>query len=637
MNVSSKTVRNYLEEIEIYLNKKNIKLIKKPSLGIYLEITSKERDLLKQETSLVIADGYSSKYRQKYILKILFKNRYAYTIQIFADELYCSKNTIISDLNYVENWLHSHNLSLIRKQNQGLWIEGDEAIFRNAMSSFFHELTEGQHLNPSIKNEQLDYRLDTINLNKIKTFFPKFDLNLIQSIIQESEIQLGYSFTDQSFVNLIIHIAIALERMKFEKNIIVDEKEFKNIKKTNEYSCAKFLVNNLEKYLKITIPEEEIIYICLHILGAKVQHDIDFDNYDVATDLEEKEYEDVAKKIIALVSDVLMVDLKEDRVLLTSLILHLKPTIVRLKNNLRLENPILSKIKEEYLSIFGAAWSCESILNQHFNVYINEDEIGYITLHIASAIERLNNKINVVIVCSSGIATSQLVANRLKKRIPELEITNILPVKYLTEEIIKNNEIIISTITLSKDIKKVVHVSSFINEHDILQIRNYINQNKIYLSRINEANNLVNKNTINNIISTKYSFIETENLSYENILKKYSDILEKDGIIKKGFFENLLERETKSSTVIGNGIAIPHAKERFVIKPKVCIIKLEKPINWKNERVELIFILALKFSDIQTIKKFFKNFYTILDDNILIDKIKKLDSSDEVAYMFINS
>lgn len=140
LNVSPKTIRNYLQELEMDFHDLNIELIKKPSIGIYLNIDKEQRILLKEKLNIVLDNIYSSTYRQKYILKTLFKNRYTYTIQLFADDLYCSKNTILSDLSYVEKWLKNHNLNLIRKQNQGLWIEGDENVFRDSMMSLFHEI-----------------------------------------------------------------------------------------------------------------------------------------------------------------------------------------------------------------------------------------------------------------------------------------------------------------------------------------------------------------------------------------------------------------------------------------------------------------------------------------------------------------
>ncbi|MEN8078558.1 BglG family transcription antiterminator [Clostridioides difficile] len=639
LNVSSKTVRNYLDEIQLTLNNSDIKIIKKPNVGIYLNIDKEKKSLLKDKLNILIDDIYSSKYRKRYILKTLFKNRYTYTIQLFADDLYCSKNTILSDLVYVEKWLKNHNLHLVRKQNQGLWIEGNENVFRDAMMSFFCEISYENTSTDSLKSTELDYRLDNENYNKIKRFFPKLDFLMIQEIIQKAEEKLGYYFTDQAFVNLIVHIAIALERVKFEKNISMEKDNFENIKGNKEYSIAKWVVDQLSINLNIKIPENEIAYICLHMLGSKIQQDIFVDDYASIINSQDAIYIQVAKEIIQLVSDILRVNLYEDTILLTGLVIHLRPTIIRLKNNLELRNPLLSRIKNEYLSIFGATWSCNSIFERNFNVSINEDEVGYISLHIASAIERISNKVKAVIICSSGIGTSQLVANRLKKALSDLEITSIIPAKQLTNKLIEENDIIISTIAIRKKIDKVVCVSTFINENDISRIQLFLSKNKFkndnldITSNTNITPDLQNKN---DIISSEYCFIDEGNNSYIDTLKKYSSILEKNSIVKPGFFNNILKREQMNSTIIGNGITIPHSQEEFVIQPKICIVKLNNPIIWQDQKVDLILILALKFKDISTTKLFFKNFYSILDNKDIIEKIKHSNSVEEITSIFLN-
>lgn len=356
LKVSPKTVRNYLDEIEQTLHDLNVKLIKKPNVGIYLDVDKNKKSSLKSELNILVNDIYSSKHRQKYILKTLFKNRYTYTIQLFADDLYCSKNTILSDLVFVEKWLKNHNLHLVRKQNQGLWIEGNENVFRDAMMSFFCETSYDINQIDNSKTVELDYRLDNINYTKIKNFFPKLNFYVIQRIIQEAEEKLGYYFTDQAFVNLIVHIAIAIERIKFKKNISMEKDNFENIKENKEYVIAKWVVDQLSLDLKIKIPESEIAYICLHMLGSKIQQDIFVDDYTAIINSQDAIYLQVANEIIQLVSDILRIDLSDDKILLTGLVIHLRPTIIRLKNGLKLRNPLLDRIKVNisvYLELHG--------------------------------------------------------------------------------------------------------------------------------------------------------------------------------------------------------------------------------------------------------------------------------------------
>lgn len=633
LNTSQKTIRNYLDELKSTFDRLEITLIRKPGVGIYIEADQNQKKKLIYNFTFKNNNTYSKDYRQKYILKTLFNNRYTYTIQLLADDLYCSKSTIINDLNYVEKWLEIHGLQLKRKQNKGLWIAGNENTFRNSMMSLFSELNneaDSSQKNCDEMHKELDYRIDSSNYKKIMQFFPSLDIFKVQKIIQKSEEKLGYYFTDQAFINLIVHIAITLERAKFNKKIDIDHDYLKNIEMNKEFKIAVLVVNELNKTFKLKIPKEESAYICLHMLGAKIQYNVyPYTLSNIINSKKELNVE-IANKIINLVSDILNINLRNDKLLLANLSIHLRTTIIRLKYGLQLRNPILKKIKEEYLSIFGATYSCSIIFENELGISINEDEIGYISLHIAAAVERMNSKIKVVVICSSGIGTSQIIATRLSKKFPQIDISAILPLRYLTEDIINSTDLIISTVPVNINTKKIVYTSTFLDEKDETIIRKYLEN--IHLDANIDAKN----EYLDDIISSNYCFIDDGCEPYLEIIKKYANIMEQSGIAKSGFYKNVIQREQNSSTIIGKGIAIPHSNEQFILHPKIGIVKLNNPVVWKNEYIDLIFILALKFKNINSTRTFFKKFYSLLDNEELINKIKKSATKSELISFFSN-
>ncbi|WP_242948672.1 BglG family transcription antiterminator [Caloramator quimbayensis] len=642
VQLSEKTIRKYIDEIEYEFKEKGIEVIRKTNVGIQLKMSEERRAELKRDINIHGYNEYTSEYRQQYILKTLFKNRYTYTIQLLSEDLYCSKGTILNDLIYVQKWLEKYGLCLKRKQNQGLWIEGSEKAYRDAMMSLFFQLKENSNEDIDINEiERLDYRIDYINYKKLKQFFPRTNFILIQSTVQEAERKLGYSFTDQAFINIIAHIAIMIERIKFERKIEIESNLFQNIKQSNEYVISKWMIYKLSKEFEIEIPEEETVYLSLHLLGAKIQENINQNNYDMLFNSENKVYIEFAKEIIILVGEILEVDLSQDKMLLLGLALHLRPTIVRLKYGLQLRNPLLGRIKKEFVSIYGAAWACNSIFERRFGVSINEDEVAYIALHIAVAMERLNERIRTVIVCSSGIGTSQMVARELKKQLQQLEIIDVIPLHLLTDKLIEENDLIISTIPIRQKNEKIVNITTLVDERDILIIKNKIDDIKIRHMKLKtkmeyQENIPEQKHYLEGIITKKYCFIEEGNEDFLEIVKKYANLMETEGIGSQGFCKSVIDREIKSSTVIGRGIAIPHSTEEYVKKLGICIIKLNNPVKWNNEEIDLILILALRFSDLNGTKEFFKNFYSVLDNEELIRKIKNAKNEEEIVTLFLN-
>lgn len=640
---TGRTVRNYLDEIDVEYKNYDFEIVRKTNVGVYLNIDEMNRvklrsNLQEENLSNVKYDDFSSQYRQLYILKILFEYKFSYTIQMFADELYCSKSTIVNDLVYVQDWIEKHDLTLKRRQNQGLWIEGNESDYRKALKDLICEIKENEYDEHDIDEdiEKLDYRINYANYVKIKNMFPDIDLYFIQNIIQHAEKELIAYFTDQAFLNLVIHIAITIKRIKNKKNISVNVNQFESLKEEDEYKVAEWVVNELSKNFKIKFPDDEISYISMHMLGAKIQENYDSEEHNKIIKKQENDFVDIAKSIIEMASEVLNIDLTGDKGLLTRLVLHLRPTIIRLRYGLNLTNPMIEEIKRDYTSIFGAIWSCSGIFEKKLGVAINEDEVGYLTLHIALSIENSRSKINTVVVCSSGIGTSQLVASKLTKKFGNINITHILPFNLLDEEIIEQSDLIVTTVRNIKCYKKMVFISTLVDENDLINIENTIG--KLKRASVNSVSTVEEEKLIrqkNIVFERELCFLDSEIKDFTQVITYYGKIMEEKGYAKVGFHEDILQREKKGSTYIGKGIAIPHSRDIFVNKSKVCIVKFKNPIEWQNNTLDFVFILCLKFNDANLTKRFFKNFYSMLENNEMIVKIKNSQNIDEINNIFI--
>jgi len=644
---TGRTIRSYLGEIQEEYAEFGLEVIRKPNLGIYLNIDDKNRakliNLIQEEKSgSNKIENFSSKYRQVYILKTLFEDKFSYTIQMFADELYCGKSTIVKELIYVQNWLGDCKLTLRRRQNQGLRIEGNEKDYRTALMDFINKI-QGQEedvVNLYENIEELDYRIDVVNYSKIKRMFPNIDLYSVQHIIQEAEKELGFYFTDQAFLNLITHIAITIERLKNNKAVSYKENCIDSFKEEPEYTVAKWVVEQLSKKFGLTFPQEEIEYISIHILGAKIQETYDEKECNTVIKNGDNDYVDIAKRIIQMSSEILNLDLTKDLGLMTRLVLHLRPTVMRLKYGLRLTNPILERIKQEYTSLFGAAWACSTIFESRLGLAINEDEVGYIALHLALSVENIKSKIKTIVVCASGIGTSQLVATKLVKKFDNLDITHVLPYNLLTQELIDKSDLVITTIRNVRNQEKCIYISTLVNEKDLEDIENaIIRLKKSQITYLTSRSNTVEtiseeQKESESVFDKELFFLDNQSTDFVETIIYYGKLMVEKGYAKSGFYQDILNREKVGSTYVGKGISIPHARDIFVNKSKICIVKFAKPIMWQGDGLEFIFILCLKFNDINTIKNFFRNFYSVLENDEMILKMKSIKSVDEISRIF---
>lgn len=76
-----------------------------------------------------------------------------------------------------------------------------------------------------------------------------------------------------------------------------------------------------------------------------------------------------------------------DRNILFSLADHIFYAVKRMKNNERISNPLTDDIKLLFHMEYKVAACAISVIQEKFGVLIDDDEVGYITLHVHSAID----------------------------------------------------------------------------------------------------------------------------------------------------------------------------------------------------------------------------------------------------------
>ncbi|MGD1370479.1 PRD domain-containing protein, partial [Enterococcus faecium] len=88
---------------------------------------------------------------------------------------------------------------------------------------------------------------------------------------------------------------------------------------------------------------------------------------------------------------------------------HIKPMINRLKNRIHVKNGLLDQIQLTYEKIYNSVSEVSKEVSQHFKLpLINADEIGFITLYFARMLETQQLPIQTLIMCTTGIGTSEL-------------------------------------------------------------------------------------------------------------------------------------------------------------------------------------------------------------------------------------
>lgn len=407
MMVSNRTIRYDLDLIDDFLLFHKLpKLARKPRVGVQFKGTSMEIKKVVELIESINEYNYvlSSDERIKLIILEFIEDDNYVTIESISDKLMVSRSTINKDLKTTRQMLGKHNISLNPVYGQGLKLEGKERNIRNVLSEmwleYVYRAVDLGEDKSRLKRESFKYRKLVSGLKQ------KIDIPFVENCVNIMESELGIGYSDVAYANIVVNMCIAINRLKSGKRIVLSEQEKENLKDTKEFNTIKNFVEIIEDYFSIKMCEDEISYIATHFLGGNLSElDKDIQGEWIYLQL-------IVKKVIQEVNKKIAVDIIHDKKLFTSLLKHINPMIYRLKYGIKLENPMLKNIKNDYKNLFEIVKESIESIENYVNAELNDEEIGFLTIHFGAAIEREKattfSKPKVLIVCNAGVSTSEL-------------------------------------------------------------------------------------------------------------------------------------------------------------------------------------------------------------------------------------
>lgn len=377
--------------------------------------------------------------RNAVIKRLLITSPQKHQLNNIFGKFYISDSVISSDLKILRQMLSKYHLEL-KRRNDYIWIEGIETDIRKAINdllvtddviSISHFLQSNQYV------QQQDASFVTCQLNLIEKQM-------------HSEIPYPYN------VNLFSHLYILIERYHSVGSLI--DKEF--YLKTGEMvklrhhpeavEICKKVIDNLNTYLNTKLPEIEVYYLYQYLTSSRVNND-------------RANLNEISERVWTI-TDFLIDRVTEDpqyhhinsQDLFTSLSKHMKPLLNRLENNIKVKNNLLEQINLEYPHLFEVVKTATVQLAKRYQLNpIDDEEVGFITVYFAQAAENMRPPINIMIVCTTGFGTAQLLRVKIEKRFSELNIVELVASRALGNEINKHPEVdlVVSTISLPNDIQ----------------------------------------------------------------------------------------------------------------------------------------------------------------------------------------
>lgn len=577
--VSSRTIRKWCKEVNNSLAGNGGGIEVKPRLGIRLVIENEEvfTAFLKQISNVDNNVPNSQEERVQYLLEYLLVSEEYVRLDDLSEQLYVSKSSLSNDLKIVKERLKEYNLILETKARYGMKVSGNEFDLRLCITNNTSERLM----------EQAGYKTSGNSKNEIEA---------ISKVLNDIFNKNQFKISDIAYQNLITHIFVSVKRLQNNDEIVLGTEELSALQQDyrNEYQLAKQISLGITEIFQQELPEVEVGYIAIHLASKKI---IDLQHVRNENLVITNEINQIVKKMLQTIYDFFKVDFRDDLELRMALASHLVPLKVRISYDLNLKNPLLKEIKTRFTLAYTIAVQACDILKEQFHKEIGEDEIGYFALHFNLALERKKRKIdlkNILIVCSSGKGTAELLVYRFK-----IEFGNYLN-KVDTSELyqlkkidFKQYDYVISTVPIPFPIPiPILEVKYFLEDEDIQAIKSLFHKEQI--------------NSLMKYYDERLFFVDVDFRTKEEVLKFMVDEISRVKKVPKSFYSSVMKREKQAVTEFGNLVAIPHPNRALSQETFVAVAILKKPIIWEKRKVQFVYLMSIENNENKNLQLFYK-------------------------------
>lgn len=591
LSISVRSVKNYVNEINSMSANKVI-LSSKQGYSIQPDIAAK---LISQQDDKL---PQTSEERAFFIVKQLMLEHTTY-LDLFdiCEELYVSYSTIKADIAKMNKMFANFHVSF-QCENDVLHITGSEKAKRKLVSYVMYEET----------NQQF------IDVNIIRNSFTDISIEKVSSIIRSTFQNYNYYINDFSFVNLLLHFAIIIDRIR-EGNMVEKQSHDFEIESEIERNLVHELCGKLENEFQIQFNRNEQFEVyMLFKTNANYSMPSSEDNLKKLVG-EELLY--VTKDIVHKVNDHYYINLSNEN-FITPFSLHLKNLLLRARNKTYTKNPMADTIKNSCPSVYDIAIFISQEITNRYNIRIHEDEVTFLALHIGADIERQktnDTKIQCVFLSPNYMTMTTSLYNRLLIDFGnQINIKKTISYEYELNDI--HYDMVISTIPLQTPIQKpVCQIPPFISQFNRTSL-----QQAIDTFRINKKNYILKKN-FHDFFSEELFIANPQEASRDEVI----DILTKDMMkleyVNHDFRDKVMIRERAASTAFVN-IAIPHSMEMEAIKTCIGVAISTKGIHWDNQLVHVVLLVAINKIDKMIFHDLYEALVMLFSEEKVIEQAK---------------
>ncbi|ENV9332813.1 BglG family transcription antiterminator [Klebsiella aerogenes] len=585
LSVSTRTVRADITALNALLAQYGAQFTLNRGSGYQLKIDDRSRFQALEETAPKTQHvPRTAQERIHFLLVRFLTSAFSIKLEDLADEWFVSRATLQNDMVEVRERFQRYQLTLETRPRHGMKLFGSEVSIRACLTDLLWELTLQGGINPLISAEALEADVPA----------------QLEPVLQETLTRHHIRLTDVGERFICLYGAVVVRRVS-EGYPLADfsaEDVAQNVR-----DAARDLAGELQRLAGKPFSPAEEEWLCVHIAARQVQ---DVDPETISADDDEA----LVNYILRYINSQYNYNLLDDAQLHADLLTHIKTMITRVRYQIMIPNPLLDNIKQHYPMAWDMTLAAVSSWGKYTPYTISENEIGFLVLHIGVGLERHYNigyqrQPHVLLVCDTSNAMVRMIEAILQRKYPQLEIAATISQREYEQREAIDEDFVISTVRISEKDKPVVTIAPFPTDYQLDQIGKLVLVDRTRPWMLNKYFDAAHFRVIDKPIDQQTLFAEL------------CQQLQQEGFVDAEFHDSVVEREAIVSTMLGDGIALPHALGLLAKKTVVYTVIAPQGIAWGDETAHIIFLLAISKSEYEEAMAIYDIFVTFLRERAM--------------------
>ncbi|EPQ5270228.1 BglG family transcription antiterminator [Klebsiella aerogenes] len=585
LSVSTRTVRADITALNALLVQYGAQFTLNRGSGYQLKIDDRSRFQALEETAPKTQHvPRTAQERIHFLLVRFLTSAFSIKLEDLADEWFVSRATLQNDMVEVRERFQRYQLTLETRPRHGMKLFGSEVSIRACLTDLLWELTLQGGINPLISAEALEADVPA----------------QLEPVLQETLTRHHIRLTDVGERFICLYGAVVVRRVS-EGYPLADfsaEDVAQNVR-----DAARDLAGELQRLAGKPFSPAEEEWLCVHIAARQVQ---DVDPETISADDDEA----LVNYILRYINSQYNYNLLDDAQLHADLLTHIKTMITRVRYQIMIPNPLLDNIKQHYPMAWDMTLAAVSSWGKYTPYTISENEIGFLVLHIGVGLERHYNigyqrQPHVLLVCDTSNAMVRMIEAILQRKYPQLAIAATISQREYEQREAIDEDFVISTVRIGEKDKPVVTIAPFPTDYQLDQIGKLVLVDRTRPWMLNKYFDAAHFRVIDKPIDQQTLFAEL------------CQQLQQEGFVDAEFHDSVVEREAIVSTMLGDGIALPHALGLLAKKTVVYTVIAPQGIAWGDETAHIIFLLAISKSEYEEAMAIYDIFVTFLRERAM--------------------